>query len=264
MKSPASQFLDKRVRISVACFGEEVAPCFAYARRFRMWEIGSGKSMEYLEIKVDESGSLVRIRTLLKHNINVLICNGIQEQERRLLESKGCLIIDGVLGTVSDALFGYLAGRIRPPVTTSEDDLIGVQQNTADLVTWTEDLFLDLGWSIEPIVEAEPILIDLIVCRTCRFCGKPVRVAVCCGAHTYRIENEIREFRRRTMVGYNARVYVYHAMPQVIRYCRDFEIDLLDPAGFIASQNGYVGSNSIPPLTGRIDNHEKLNIKPDA
>ena len=251
--------MEKRVRISVTCFGEEVAPCFSHARRFRVWEIGCGESMEYHEIKVDESGSLARIRTLLRYDIDVLICNGIQEQSRRLLESKGCVVIDGVLGTVSDALFGYLAGRIRPPSSTNEEDLIGVQQYTADLVAWTEDLFSNLGWSIEPVVESEPFLIDLIANRTCQVCGKPVRAAVCCGAHTYRIKNEIREFRRHTMVGYNARVYVYHAMPQVIRHCRDFEIELLDPAGFIASQDGRPGSNTLPPLTGSIDEHEQLN-----
>ncbi len=256
--------MEKRVKISVTCFGEEVAPCFSHARRFRVWEIGYDESMEYRELKVEESGSLARIRTVLKNSIDVLICNGIQEQSRRLLESNGCVVIDGVLGTVSDALFGYLAGRIRPRSTMNEEDMIGIQQFTADLVSWTHDLFSDLGWNVEPVIEAEPFLIDLVAKRTCKICGKPVRVAVCCGAHTYRIENEIREFRRRTMVGYNARVYVYHAMPQVIRYCRDFEIELLDPAGFVASQDSRSGVSTLPPLTGIIDGHEKLNTKPDA
>ncbi len=197
---------------------------------------------------------------LKKLGVNVLICNGIEEHARNMLETQDCLVISGVVGTGADALYGYLAGKFRTGDNLGGSVLttVNVQPHTADLVVWTRDLFKKLGWDVKDVSDSAPFPIDLVVEKLCPICKKKVRVAVCCGAHAYRVEKEIQEFRRVTMTGYNARVYVHQTMPKIVENCRDYEIELLDPEAFVAAAMGQAAKNTLPPLSGAVNGHEKL------
>ena len=72
-----------RTRIAISCFGEEVAPCFDTAHRFRYWIIADGEAVDYRELEAEGSEGITRVK-LLKHvGVDVLICNGITERDRK-------------------------------------------------------------------------------------------------------------------------------------------------------------------------------------
>jgi len=250
----------KVVRIAITCFGEEVAPCFAATRRFRIWELGSDDRIKSSELIHDQSGGLSRIRLLKQSGVDVLICNGIEGQVRQLLEASGCHVVDGVIGSVTDALYCYLTGKFSVDTADNSVGTNQLQPHTADLVEWTRELFISLGWTVEKVTEPEAFPIDLEAVIACPVCGKPVRVAICCGAHIYRVESEIREFSHITTRGYNASVYVHHALKEIVDRCHDYEIELLDPASFTASTLGRPDQIQLPPLRCRIKDHDKINI----
>lgn len=250
---------DAVIRVAVSCFGEEVAPCFDTARRFRFWKIVRRMAREYRELTVEEPGGIERVRLLRRVQADILICNGIDESYRRILETEGCVVIDGVLGSATDALFGFLAGQIQP--RRHEDALHpqSIQYHTADLVEWTKELFSSLGWEVKSVLQNHWYPVDLWAVRICPICGRPVRVAVCCGAHAYRVDEEIRELKRATASGCDAGVYVHHAIPGVFEICRELNIELLDPEDFGGSWDEKRSSGLMPPLRGPIAGHERLN-----
>jgi predicted Fe-Mo cluster-binding NifX family protein len=248
-----------RIRIAVSCFGEEVAPCFETARRFRFWEIVDGEAHRYRELEAEGQDALSRVRLLHSVKAQVLICNGISERVREILETEGCVVIDGVLGSATDALFGFLAGHISPRPATTTLPPFQMQPHTADLVDWTIELFRNLGWTVHRVEEDNLLPIDLTAEKPCPLCGKPVRIAVCCGAHAYRIEEEIQELKRITAASYHSRVYVHHALPGLRDTCRDFEIELLDPRDFANGNTERKQSGTLPPLKNKVTGHEKLN-----
>lgn len=247
-----------KTRIAISCFGEEVAPCFDASHRFRYWIIVDDQAVDYREIEVEGAEGITRVILLTKVGVDVLICNGITERLREILEANGCVVIDGVVGSASDALFGLLAGQIKPIQQKSPLKPHQMQPHTADLVMWTEELFHKLDWEVHKVLQDNLFPIDLLAERKCPLCGKLVRAAICCGAHAYRIEKEILELKRVTAVGYNARIYVHHAIPGVSNTCHDFEIELLDPNDFTNGEsNDYY--SVLPPIKGLIAGHDALN-----
>lgn len=251
----------KVVRIAISCFGEEIAPCFAATRRFRIWELGPDNKIDCGELIISQPGGLARIRLLKQSCIDVLICNGIEGQARQLLEASDCRVVEGVIGFATDALYGYLAGKIPVAPLYKTDGTVQLQPHTADLVEWTQELFISLGWTVEKVTHAEAYPIDLKATRLCPVCSRPVRVAICCGAHTYRVESEIQEFSHVTAREYHTRVYVHHALQNIVNKCRDYEIELLDPCSFTTSATSKPNQNQLPPLKCRIKDHDKINIE---
>jgi predicted Fe-Mo cluster-binding NifX family protein len=249
------------VKIAITCFGEEIAPCFAATKRFRIWELGPDNKINCGELAIDEIGGLARIRLLKQSGINVLICNGIEGQARQLLETGGCRVVESIVGSAADALYGYLAGKIPDDKISKTVEPNQLQPHTADLVKWTQELFISLGWTVERFNQSEAYPIDLRATIQCPVCSKPVRVAICCGAHTYRVESEIQEFGHITAREYHSRVYVHHAMSNIVEWCHDYEIELLDPISFSTSAVSRPNRKQLPPLRCRIKDHEKINIE---
>ncbi len=186
----------------------------------------------------------------------MLICNGIEEQYSRLLEADGCQVVSGVCGKGVDALYGYRVGRIKPTSREETPSLDKIRLHTANLVEWTRELFTRLGWQIG---QPDTYPIDLSPFRKCPVCERQIRVAVCCGAHAYWVEEEIREFKRVTAGLYHASVYVQQVLPGIESTCRYFEIELLDPATFTACIEGEYQWGDLPPLRGKVSGHERLN-----
>ncbi len=249
----------KVVKIAIACFGEEIAPCFAATRRFLIWELGSDSKINSGELTTSEIGGLARIRLLKQAGIDVLICNGIGEQARQLLETDGIHVVETIVGSLSDALYGYLAGKIPDSRISKTVEPFQLQPHTTALLEWTVELFSSFGWTIELFTQSEAYPIDFKAVIQCPLCGKSVQVAVCCGAHSYNIESEIQEFGHVTAREFDARIYVHQAASYIINWCRDYEIELLDPASFTISTNKTTDKDMFPPLKERIKNHPKIN-----
>lgn len=245
------------MRIAVPCFGEEVAPLFGAARRFRVWDVCDGEIVGYHELGMEEGDGIQRTRMMRRLQVALVIANGIESRLRQFLETEGIQVVEKVIGTASDALFGYLAGRLNLPVSGRPET--GVTVHTADVVEWTRELFHHHGWEVRTMHTPEFFPVDMICVITCPVCRNPVRVAVCCGAHAYRVEEEIREFHRMTVGGYNARVFVHQAHPTVADVCRSYGVELLDPSAFVDRCAANGSSSDLPPLRGPVAEHNKLN-----
>jgi len=245
------------IRIAIPCFGEEVAPLFGSTRRFRVWLVVGGQIADYEEIEIDASDSIARVRLMRSIEADVILANGIEARLRQLLETENRLVVEGIVGTATDVLYGYLAGRIKGTVPQPGEGVAGRQ--TADVSAWTSDLLNETGWMVRQVREVNIFPVDLIAKRGCPLCGKPVRVAVCCGAHAYRVDEEIREFQRVTATGYHARLYVHQAIPSVIRQCSEYSIEVLSPDRFASYQQSSADEGELPPLQGRIEGHPGLN-----
>ncbi|MCB2198853.1 NifB/NifX family molybdenum-iron cluster-binding protein [bacterium] len=244
-------------RIAVPCFGEEVAPLFGVTRRFRVWDIEGGRVAHYREVALDDGGPLARTRLMRNLEVDVILANGIESQLRQLLESEGRLVIEGVVGTATDALYGFLAGRIQGVKFKGHTSPNRAQ--TADVTSWTEELLREGGWSIRTVHEPDIFPVDFVGERPCPICNKPVRIAVCCGSHAYRVDEEIREFQRVTSANYHARLYVHQALPSVARTCTEYGIELLPPDRFAELKEGGWHNCELPPLRGTIKGHPSLN-----
>jgi len=241
--------------IAVPCFGEEVAPCFEATRRFRLWSFSPGGLAAYKEITCEQEGGLARLNLLKRHNVNVLICNGIDRQLWQMLEAEDCTVIASIVGPAVDAIYGFLAGKLNPRCRILEGGHI--QPHTADLVRWTEELLTALDWQVNRVTHPDIYPLDLIARRACPVCQRPVRAAFCCGAHAWQVDTELLELHRIAS-GYNARVYIHQALPGLAGRCRELGIELLEPSIFAATHSAESGLR-LPPLRGRIDDHPEVN-----
>lgn len=248
-------------RIAIPYFGADVAPCFEAAHRFRCWQFDGQEIIEYCELEVDEQpDGLMRIRLLERQKINVLLCNGIGQDFRQMLAAKGCKVVQGMVGTVVDTLDRYLAEKIYNNGQELHLQPSPSQQKNADLVEWTVELFRSLGWDAQRETRPEAFPVDIVAKKNCPLCIKPVCVAVSCGAHVYRMDEEIREFQRVTANGYNCRVYIYQLLPGVAKACRDYDIQLIDSNAFSSWNQEKKTQWLMPPLEGNVIGHEKLSL----
>ncbi len=251
----------QEIRIAIPCFGEEIAPCFEAAHHFLFWSYQNKEICRSGDFEAPgPADGLHRIRQLSKSRIDVLICNGISETSRNLLNAKGCKVIQGIVGPISDALYAYLAGKIIHDGTEYRLSAVTPQPRVADMVEWTLELFRHHGWEASSESRPEAFAVDIIAEKPCPVCSKPVRVAICCGAHAYRIDAEIREFQRITAAsGYNLRIYVHQALPGVVAKCREYGIVLLDPESFSDSDGDANALYPLEPIRDKVAGHPHLN-----
>lgn len=108
--------------------------------------------------------------------------------------------------------------------------------------------------------EPEVYPIDLTAVQVCPVCTRPVKLAVCCGAHAWQVETELREFNRVTRNVYNARLFINYGSPVSKERCRELDIELLTPDSVPRAQSSGVIGTTLPPLRERIDGHPNLNV----
>jgi predicted Fe-Mo cluster-binding NifX family protein len=243
-------------KIAIPKFHDMVAPCFETANYFLISRIGkSGEVTERLDSCTGCEG-FGRIRLLQDNAVNILICNGIKAFYVDLLESSGLEVIDGVSLTVESALKQYLSGRLKPRNRTFQFQELTCEIPHEDLVCWARELFESHGFMVKAGDENIPFPIDLIAELKCPVCGKPIRIAICCGAHTYRADREIQEFHHSTPSIFHARVYVRPGNPLVEEKCDEYEIQLIDTNSENAIKDEQI-SDRIPLLKKPITGHER-------
>lgn len=245
--------------VAIPKFGEAVAPCFEVARIFLFARIEGGQiiSRKILECKGCEGFG--RIQLLRDNEANVLICGGIKGFYRDLLQASGLAVISNVSSGVTDALGEYIAGGLAADREVEEPVDPEAEIPLEDLVCWTQELFSAHGYRVSPGSDLAPFPVDLVAEIECPICHKPVRVAICCGAHTYRPEQEVKLLHRAAASGYHARAYVRSSTPQIARCCREYEIELIDPdAGFASCDHPVQGR--IPVLQSLVRGHEAASV----
>ncbi len=243
------------MNVAIPKFGETVAPCFEVARVFLVCRLDNRTPIDRRLLECGGCEGFGRVKLLRDKKIDVVICGGIKGFYRDLLQAAGVVVIDNVTGDASEALDQFIRGNLKPRETESEPVSFDARIPLEDLICWTRELFTAHGYSVTAGADTAAFPIDLIAEISCPTCGKAIRIAICCGAHTYRPDQEIQQLHLAAARDFNARVYVASSSPQVRRLCDEYGIELIDPDAHFAACDHPV-TNAIPILQMKIAGHE--------
>jgi predicted Fe-Mo cluster-binding NifX family protein len=244
------------INMAIPMLRNRVAPCFEAATNFIILVVENHIVVSRKTARCSGSDGYHRMRLLRVYDVDLVICNGIEGFYFDLLTSLNITVIPEVSGTVKKVVDNYLAGKLAPP--DAYPDASSETHNLAlcDLVTWARDYFEQNGYRIQPAPCTDLPLIDLIAEIACPVCGNPVKVAICCGAHTYRTDQEIEEFNYRTKAVYHSRVFVFPGDEKIARHCREYGIELVRPFSG-ATLKEAPRKDKIPILRFPVEDHKQ-------
>lgn len=235
---------------------DRLAPCFEAAREFILAEIDQSRVISTKRVACSGSEGFHRIRLLRVHDVEALICNGIKEFYLDLLLSINIDIYPSGSGSIDEILAKFAAGNLRIKKRESSAATLSPGTDLESMIEWARDIFTESGYKVYDGPGQDSFLIDLIAEIECPQCGKQIRLAVCCGAHTYSTEQEIQEFNYCSKATYNGRVFVYPGDKSIAKRCHEFGIELIEP--FCDEIPGF-GICRVPLLTLPIEGHPELN-----
>lgn len=234
-----------------------VAPRFETAETIVVCTIVEGQVIESETQPCSGCEGFSRVRLLREHQVDTLICNGIRSLYRNLLQSLEIVVLDGVSMTVDAALDKFTDGGLNPAEIVDDNEGVECEVLHEDLFSWAKDHLVACGWQVRSADLNAPFAVDLIAAIKCPICRKPIRAAVCCGAHIYRCDREIREFHHATMNDFHVRLYVHSTSPRLAECCRSFGIQLVDPDRHSAVA-GNINVRQVPPVTVPVGGHDRL------
>jgi predicted Fe-Mo cluster-binding NifX family protein len=243
------------MKIAIPELDGKIAPCFEAAKQFEIFTVKKGKVLSSKTIDCHATDDIMRIRLLSLHEIQTLICNGIKNFFRDQLLANGISVIPNINESIKKSLTLFLSGQLSPEnnlTLKSENEIISHD----DLVKWAKEIFLSNGYEISKFPGQDPFLIDFIASLKCPLCNKKIEVAICCGAQTYRADQEIREFHHYARTRYNAFAYVYLTNSQLEKSCTEYGINFLSP-GVTELDTKEKQKSRIPILKIPIEGHEK-------
>ncbi|MFH2037788.1 MAG: NifB/NifX family molybdenum-iron cluster-binding protein [Candidatus Zixiibacteriota bacterium] len=243
--------------VAIPILNKLVAPCFEAAKEFAIYKIeDNGTNKLKTAVCLSDEG-FKRVRLLYLHDVNFLICNGIKGFFRDQLVAIGIKVIPNINDSIDKALERFLANELTVYENCPDGEENSYEIAHDDLIDWARELFESNGYKISNCPGDDTILIDLVGEIKCPLCGKKIKVAVCCGGHTYRAEQEIKEFYHLAKTEYNARVFVYPNLGEIVNKCEEYGINLICPDN-INLTKPIKSRNMLPILTGPIEGHEKL------
>lgn len=217
------------MKIAIPRYGEEIAPCFDVATHFVIYRKEDDKSVLGENFVCSSPKGVDRVRKLLGEGVDVLICGGINNRYKYMLQMEGVTVISRITGQVEGALKAFLNGELYGPDEEPIFQVMSENPPLADLVAWTMELFSENGYMVFPGSDHASFPVDLVAEMSCPVCGKPIRAAICCGMHAYRIDEEIRAFHHATGESFNSVIYIHSLSPEVEKLCVEFGIQLIDP-----------------------------------
>ncbi len=244
--------------VALPKFKDNIAPCFEVAHWFLILRCGeAGEISRYLEECIGCQG-FGRIELLREKRVNVLICDGIKTFYADILRASGMVVYSGICGPIDGALDLFFRDRLAEGPGNADHVHRPDSIPLYDLVCWTREYFTSHGYTVYDGNERALFPVDLVAEIRCPRCGKPVRVAICCGAHTYRSNHEIRQLSRVTSNDYHARVYVHRDTSEIRRCCREYNIELIDPSEMIPNSDLHE-PDRLPILRNIVEGHEKAS-----
>jgi predicted Fe-Mo cluster-binding NifX family protein len=100
------------VRVAMPRFGEQVAPCFGYAATITIFTIGKHKVLDEVDFCLQSNDILDRFRLLRDQQVGTLICGGLEESLKDLLQANDVRVISWVSGRVDALLECFLRGEL--------------------------------------------------------------------------------------------------------------------------------------------------------
>lgn len=246
------------MKIAIPRYHDEVAPSFDAANDFLIAESESDPLFILEVFTCADLRGVDRVKHLAQKQVRLVICSGINNKYKIMLEMEGVKVISQVTGRVEDALIAYQRGEF---LGHSEEAIFEIKSEDvqlADLITWTSQLFKENGYKVAPGPEKAAFPVDLTAEVLCPVCSRPIRVAICCGAHASRVDEEIREFHHAAGGSFHAHIYVHRRSPEVQRICTEFGIQLLDPAEEFEQAKTNKTRRAVPLVQPPIKEHDRL------
>lgn len=244
------------LKIAIPKLKNRVAPCFEAASSFSVIVVKDNQLISQKTVHCSGSEGFHRVRLLKLHDINLLLCNGIGAFYSDLLHSMGIRIVGEISGVISGVVKRYLSGGLRLSESIPDISARTLGASLNDLIAWSRELFEKNGYTVMPGPGHDSFMIDLVAEMDCPVCGEKIKVAVCCGVHTYRPDQEIMEFHFSAKSDYNARVFISPDNYSIEEYCREYGIQFIrsDDDATLEKDSG---KRKIPLLHGPIEGHEK-------
>lgn len=252
-----------KLKVAIPIHGDSVAPCFEVARRFLFGEIEDRKVLARTVVSCASCETYKRVQLLQLHSVHVLLCNGINRTYRNMLEGSGIRVIANISQAPDSALRRFARGEIALDTDIPLCASPPVQIPLEALICWARDLFEGHGYNVSDGPGGDSYLIDLVAIKSCPVCGRVVRIAICCGAHTYSIDKEIQEFYRLSMHDYSARVLVIPSDSSIVSRCREYGIEVIDPDA-VDAETAPPAAAAFPLLRHPVAGHEKVYATPGA
>ncbi len=246
------------MKIAIPYFKGEVAPCFDVASHFFIYQTEENGGYNKHPLKIDNVSGIENVRRLRNEKIDVLICGGINDKFKYMLETTGVQVISRITGWTDSAFKAFLKGEISGPNEEPIYQSMDSDPSLADLINRSIQLFSASGYRIYSGEQYASFPVDFVAEIDCPICGKPVKAAICCGKHIYRIDEEIREFHLNTGENFNVRIYIQTHSPAVEKSCQQFGIQLIDPAKVQIGKQYQDKIAAIPLIRSPVKGHNKL------
>ncbi|NIP41536.1 MAG: hypothetical protein GWN61_18320 [candidate division Zixibacteria bacterium] len=245
------------MKLAIATYKDEIAPCFEAAKRFQVCSIERSEVISKELLNCNRSGPIARLRLLKDAAVEVLLCNGIRSFYKDMLEAENLMVYKDLTGRTDEILVLFMSGKIKHSGKAEEKKEAPCLFELGELVEMTREYLTRNGFVIERDESDFPV--DMIATLKCPRCKKPIRVAVCCAGHVFYWEKEIMELRSISE-NYDAAVYVHAAQDQVVKTCKDFNINLLDP-WVLENPEIEKGKDSLPFFKIPVKGHEAVFAK---
>jgi predicted Fe-Mo cluster-binding NifX family protein len=243
------------VIIAVPKYGIMIAPCFETATDFLVAVVENGRIILSRQIACAGCKGFGRVSLLNENRVDVLICGGIKAFYQNLLLASDIKVISSVNLEAEKAVELFLAGDLGS-TELHDDEISQPLIPLDDLVCWSKDIFSAKGFRVRTGIDDMPFPIDFLAEIDCPVCGKSILLAVCCGVHAYKAEQELREFDRVSRArDFHSRVYVHPYSEPIGALCRDLGIELIDPLDNRLEKEPS-SSKAIPLLKVPIMGHE--------
>ncbi|RJP73470.1 MAG: hypothetical protein C4524_14435 [Candidatus Zixiibacteriota bacterium] len=248
-------------KIAVPRFADDIAPLFDAAQRVAVYRADRDQPVLVEVIPFSSPPGLDRVRALREQGISILICNGIGSQAKSMLQTCGITVINNVTGPVQEALRAYYSGEL---CGSTGDPIFQVPPVTAALserIYHARNLLARFGWKVSPGEGCAPFPVDLVAENRCPVCKGPVRAAVCCGMHSHRVDEEIREFHQAAADHFDLLIYALAAPVEVEKTCFEYGIQILDLNADNA-EDWWAYRHLLPLLEGKIHGRRSCDTSP--
>jgi predicted Fe-Mo cluster-binding NifX family protein len=102
------------VKIAIPRFDEVVAPCFEYCATMAIFNVEGTDIVSQIDVPIRSQKAFDRIRLMRDHEVETVICGGVQEIYEDMLNANNINVVSWVSGNVEDLLHSFLQGTLVP------------------------------------------------------------------------------------------------------------------------------------------------------
>jgi len=215
------------MKLAIPTYKEEVAPSFDFSKCFTLMVIEKNTVSEKIELKLPEQSPLSRVQELKKHQVDMVICNAIRSYTERLLHLNQIRYILRITGTINQVINDFLQEKLQEKEQDLNQKALLKKSDINVLKELGRRYFQNCGYTLSTPDTKSKTFIDFIGEKKHKKNGK-TQIAVCCGAHIYKVEEEIREFAREIDERFDNAYYIHPGCPGIKQICDQYKVVMLD------------------------------------